>query len=172
LVAPALRVILAMALCVALAAPASAEGLLDLFKFILPAHTFEKARTKTKRGYGAEVHGKLKVNGKNFDFVSGGRGRGSAPFGTYQVGPLGGFKTPKGTWVPGYRLSDAYDPFVNDTRTGLFIHPGNNASAGCVAIRKNQWSSFVKAIAGAAQIGSPLAIYLGPEGAPLEKPVS
>ena len=177
MVAPVSRVILAVALCVAFTAPAASEGLLDIFKLILPAQTFEQARIKTKQGYGAKVHGKLKINGKSFDFVSGGRGRGSAPFGTYQVGSLSGFKAPKGTWVPGYRLSDAYDPFVKDTRTGLFIHPGHDASSGCVAIRKNEWPSFVKAIEAAGQAGGPLAIQLGPESAsipksePVEKPV-
>jgi hypothetical protein len=169
LVATALRVTIAIALCVAFTTLAAPQGLLDYFKYILPAQTVEHARTKTKQGYGAEVHGKIKVSGKSFYFVSGGRGRGSAPFGTYGIGPLSGFKTPKGTWVPGYRLSDAYDPFVKDTRRGLFIHPGHDASAGCVAIRKDDWLSFVKAIEGAAQVGGPLAIRLGPESEPLEK---
>jgi hypothetical protein len=105
------------------------------------------------------------------DFVSVGRGRGSAPFGTYQIGPLSGFKTPKGAWIPGYQSSDAYDPFVKDTRTGLFIHPGHNASEGCVAILKDEWPAFVKAMEGAAQLGRPLAIHLGPESEPMEKPV-
>jgi hypothetical protein len=171
LAAPVLPVTLAIALCVAFTAPAAPEGLLDFFKSVLPAQTFEQARTKTKQGYGAKVRGKLKINGKSFDFVSGGRGRGSAPFGTYRVGQLSGFKTPKGTWIPGYHLSDAYDPFVKDTRTGLFIHPGHDASAGCVAIRKDEWPSFVKAIEGAAQAGRPLAIHLGPEIEPIEEPV-
>jgi hypothetical protein len=171
LVTRALPVTLAIALCVAFTTPAPAQGLLDIFKFIFPAQTFEQTRAKTKRGYGAKVHGKLKVNGKSFDFVSGGRGRGSAPFGTYRMGPLSGFRAPKGTWVPGYHLSDAYDPFVRDTRRGLFIHPGHDASAGCVAIRKDQWPSFVKAIQGVARGGRSLAIQLGPEHEATEKPV-
>jgi hypothetical protein len=171
LAVPALPVTLATALCIALTTPAVPEGLLDFFKSILPAQTFEQARAKTKQGYGAEVHGKIKINDKSFDFVSGGRGRGSAPFGTYRVGSLSGFKSQKGTWIPGYHLSDAYDPFVKDTRTGLFIHPGHNASAGCVAIRKDEWPSFVNAMEGAAQIGRPLAIQLGPESEPIQKPV-
>jgi len=172
LVVPALRITLAIALCSALTTPASSQGLLDfIFKSILPAQTFEKARTKTKQGYGAKVHGKLKINDKSFDFVSGGRGRGSAPFGTYKIEPLSGFKAPRGTWIPGYRLSDAYDPLVKDTRRGLFIHPGHDASAGCVAIRKNEWPSFVKAMEKAAQVGRPLAIQLGPQSEPAAKPV-
>ena len=162
---------LAAALCVACTASATPHGNLGALKSIISAQTFEHARTKTNHGYGARVHGKIKINGQSFDFVSGGRGRGSAPFGTYRVGGLSGFKAPKGRWVPGYHLSDAYDPFVKDTRTGLFIHPGRNASAGCVAIRKNQWPSFVKAMKSATQAGSPLAIQLGPESAPMEKPV-
>jgi hypothetical protein len=171
LIARALPITLVIALCAAFTVPAAPQGLLDFFKFILPAQTIEQARAQTKQGYGAKVHGKIKINDKSFDFVSGGRGRGSAPFGIYRVGPLSGFKTPKGAWVPGYHLSDAYDPFVKDMRTGLFIHPGHNASAGCVAIRKNEWPLFVKALEGAAQAGRPLAIHLGPESEPTEKPV-
>jgi hypothetical protein len=172
LVAPVLRVTLAIALCSAFTAPASSQNLLeDFFKSIFPAQTFEKARSKTKQGYGAKVHGKVKIKDRSFDFVSGGRGRGSAPFGIYKIGPLGGFKTPKGTWVPGFQLSDAYDPFVKDTRTGLFIHPGRDASAGCVAIKHTEWPSFVKAMKKAAEVGGPMAIHLGPEGQPIEKPV-
>ena len=163
-------VTLVAALCVAVTTPAATQGLLDdLIKSILPAQTFEQARTKTNQGYGAKVHGKLKINGKSFDFVSGGRGRGSAPFGTYQVGSLSGFKAPKGTWVPGFRLSDAYDPFVKDTRTGLFIHPGHDASSGCVAIRKDEWPSFVKAMEGTAKAGCPVAIRLGPGSEPMQE---
>lgn len=172
MVAPVLRVSLAVALCSALTTPAASQGLLEnLFKAIFPAQTFEKARTKTKHGYGAKVHGKVKINDKSFNFVSGGRGRGSAPFGTYKIGRLGGFKAPGGTWVPGYRLSDAYDPLVKDTRRGLFIHPGRDASAGCVAIRKNEWPTFVKAMEKAAKVGGPLAIRLGPDSESAEKPV-
>jgi hypothetical protein len=171
LVAPALPVILAITLCVSFTTPAAPQGLPDFFTSILPAQTFEQDRTKTKQGYGAELHGKIKINDKSFDFVSGGRGRGSAPFGTYRVGTLGGFKTPKGTWIPGYHLSDAYDPLVNDTRTGLFIHPGHNASAGCLAIREDEWPLFVKAMEGAAQAGGTLAIHVGPESEPMEKSV-
>jgi hypothetical protein len=171
LVTRALSITLAFALCVAFTTPAASQGLLDFFKFVFPAQTFEQTRVKTRQGYGAKVHGKVKINGKSFDFVSGGRGRGSAPFGTYRMGPLSGFKAPKGTWVPGYHLSDAYDPFVRDTRRGLFVHPGHNASAGCVAIRKDQWPSFVKAIQGIARAGRPLAIHLGPESESTEKPV-
>ena len=171
MVAPVLRVTLAIALCSAFTAPAASQVFLDFFKSIFPAHTFEQARTKTKQGYGAKVHGKVKIKDRSFDFVSGGRGRGSAPFGIYKIGPLSGFKTPRGTWVPGYQLSDAYDPFVKDTRTGLFIHPGHDASAGCVAIKQTEWPSFVKAMKKAAQVGGPMAIHLGPEGQPIEKPV-
>ena len=159
-------IILAAALCVTVTTPAASQGLLDFFKSVLPAQTFEQARTKTKQGYGVKVHGKIRIKDKSFDFVSGGRGRGSAPFGTYRVGPLSGFKAPRGTWVPGYHLNDAYDPFVKDTRTGLFIHPGHNASAGCVAIRKDEWPSFVKAIEGAAKA---LAIRLGPGSEPMQE---
>jgi hypothetical protein len=164
-------IILAAALCAAATTPAASQDLLDdLIKSILPAQTFEQARIKTKQGYGAKVHGKITINGKSFNFVSGGRGRGSAPFGTYDVGSLSGFKAPKGSWVPGYPLSDAYDPYVNDTRTGLFIHPGHDASSGCLAVRKDEWPSFVKAMKDAAKDGgSPAVVRLGPGSEPMQE---
>jgi hypothetical protein len=161
---------LAAVLCAAVATPAASQGLLDdFFKSIFPAQTFEQARTQTKQGYGAKIHGKITINGKSFNFVSGGRGRGSAPFGTYQVGSLSGFKAPKGTWVPGYRLSDAYDPYVKDTRAGLFIHPGYDASAGCLAVRKDEWPSFVQVMKGAARADYPVAVRLGPGSEPIKE---
>lgn len=169
-VTPLRAVSLAAVLCAAVTTPAASQGLLDdLIRSILPAQTFEHARIKTKQGYGAKVHGKITINGKSFNFVSGGRGRGSAPFGTYRVGPLSGFRAPKGTWVPGYRLSDAYDPYVKDTRRGLFIHPGHDASAGCLAVRKDEWPSFVKAMKGAAKAGCPVAVRLGPGTEPMQE---
>ncbi len=42
-------------------------------------------------------------------------------------------------------------------------------SAGCIAIRKDEWPSFVKAIEGAPEAGRPLAIRLGPGSDPTQE---
>lgn len=113
------------------------------------ANTQEITREIGPGGYAKTIHGRIHINGHTYPFVSGGRGRGAAPFGEYHVGPLGGFggrkgKKGKGHFIPGFPLSDAFDPFVKDTRNGLFIHPGRRASKGCLAIFPDVWGSFVK----------------------------
>ncbi len=122
------------ALLIIIAIPARADSIL--------ANTLEKVRLPGPGGFAKPIHGKIHINGHVYPFVSGGHGRGAAPLGEYRVGPLGGFTAPRGSFVPGFPLSDAYDPMIGDTRDGLFIHPGHHASAGCFAIESG-WNSFV-----------------------------
>lgn len=126
----------------ALIAATPAHGMPEAGANIL-ANTIATTRQKGRDGFAKPVYGRIYINGHTYPFVSGGRGRGAAPFGRYKIGKLGGFRTPKGTFIPGFPLSNAYDPFAQDTRTGLFIHPGHHASAGCFAIEE-RWSSFVR----------------------------
>lgn len=121
------------------------------------ATTEESERQRGPDGYGAPIHGVLTLNGHRYRFVSGGRGRGSIPFGTYGLGErenhpyLGGAS---------YRMSDAYDPMVRDTRWGLFIHAGR-VSAGCIAIDPDQYEAFVADMAAAR----PTSLELTPTSA-------
>jgi GH24 family phage-related lysozyme (muramidase) len=92
-----------------------------------------------------QVHGTMVVNGHVYNFVSGGRpgARGAAPYGEYEIGEYQ--KNALKTYgLPGYTMSNKYDPVIKDTRSGLFIHPGEGASAGCLAIPKSQWGAFVQ----------------------------
>lgn len=132
-----IRIALAAAIAFAASPALSEDG-----KII--ANTVEKQRQKGRGGYANPIHGHIRLNGRLYPFVSGGRGRGAAPFGEYHIGPLSGFRAPRGAWIPGYHLSDAFDPFVRDERAGLFIHPGRGASAGCIAILPALWHQFVQ----------------------------
>lgn len=137
----------------------SSDPISDISKVALAAKTFEH-----KRSYGSRLHGKIVINGRTFHFVSGGRARGSAPFGTYKIGDLGGFTAPRGTFVPGYPLTDSYDELTGDERTGLFIHPARGVTAGCIGINKNEWAAFVRAMRGADR---PTQIVLEPANEPM-----
>lgn len=108
----------------------------------LAADTIEKIREVGRNGFPLPLHGHIKIGSHEYPFVTGGRGRGSAPFGKYHIGYLGGFRAPRGTFIPGFPLSNIFDDIVGDERSGLFIHPGHLASAGCIAIESG-WNRFV-----------------------------
>lgn len=84
-----------------------------------------------------------------YRMVTGGFGRGSAPFGRYVVGEfLDDSHGPR--WnihAPGERDGEVWDPKVNDTRTEIQLHRLNSdaGTLGCVGIvaTKQQWRAFV-----------------------------
>lgn len=139
------------------------------------AKTDQKVRSG---GSGSKLTGKLflkdldgKVLGK-YDFVNGGAGRGSIPFGRYvvsnymtatqrvkknrsQAGALRGKDT--------FDLNDVYDPVFGADRTGLLIHQAANATEGCIGIQGN-WSDFVQKMKFLmAKNGGKYNIELGPD---------
>lgn len=139
------------------------------------AKTDQKVRSG---GSGSKLTGKLflkdtdgKILGK-YDFVNGGAGRGSIPFGTYvvsnymtasqrakanrsQAGSLKGKDT--------FDLNDVYDPVFGADRTGLLIHPATNATEGCLGIQGN-WQDFVQKMNYLmAKNGGKYNIDLGPD---------
>lgn len=84
-----------------------------------------------------------------YEFVSGGFGRGSAPFGEYEIGAFR-----KDGWIgprweihqigiePGDEGRSAYDPRISDVRTWLQIHTMHgfghiNGTLGCIGIRRD-----------------------------------
>jgi hypothetical protein len=99
----------------------------------------ETERTKNAKGFGAILHGKIAINGHCYDFVSGGRRRGSIPPGRYRVG-----KAENHPYLHGkaFALSDVFDPLAKDVRSALFMHVGL-LSSGCVAIAPGQFKAFV-----------------------------
>jgi hypothetical protein len=92
------------------------------------------------------LHGKLNVGGNVYDWSSGGRGRGSLPYGEYKVGGPEKHSALHGTAYP---LSDARDPTLGGAvRSGLFIHSGRGqASHGCIHIPLNQYAAFKRDMA-------------------------
>ena len=139
------------------------------------AKTDQKVRSG---GSGSKLTGKLflkdldgKVLGK-YDFVNGGAGRGSIPFGTYvvsnymtasqrvkanrsQAGSLRGKDT--------FDLNDVYDPVFGAERTGLLVHQAANATEGCIGIQGN-WQDFTQKMKYLmAKNGGKYNIDLGPD---------
>ena len=89
------------------------------------------------------VEGKITVNGRSYDFRSGGHGRGSLPAGTYTVTPHMNSRSDASMSVGGvgysFALSDKFDSRVGDTRKLLRIHPdgGTAGTMGCIGIVGN-----------------------------------
>ena len=133
----------------------------------LYAVTQEQRRTPDASGFGAQTHGFITINGHSYEFVNGGRGRGSIPFGTYKVG---GFATADERSRAGllnlgdtFSLNDVHDPMApGPDRSELLIHSAERGTAGCIGIRGGpekfaQFTADMKA-AGVKQI------VLGPQG--------
>src|SRR3954469_15877847 len=76
------------------------------------------------------VQGRITVNGRTYDFRSGGHGRGSLPAGDYTISNLRTRNT-KGMVSHGVGfsadMSSKYDGRVHAMRDGLRIHPDGNA---------------------------------------------
>ncbi len=86
------------------------------------------------------VSGRITVNGRTYQYNSGGHGRGSLPPGQYQVTPHMFSRNTRGMVRDGvgysFALNNAYDPRVGGTRTALRIHPdgGSAGTMGCIGI--------------------------------------
>jgi hypothetical protein len=89
------------------------------------------------------VEGQITVNGRTYDFRSGGHGRGSLPAGTYTVTPHMNSRSDASMSVGGvgysFALSDKFDSRVGDTRKLLRIHPDGRGpgTEGCIGIVGN-----------------------------------
>ena len=103
----------------------------------------ESERAHDDKGHGKPLHGEIAIDGRCYHFRTGGRGRGSIPFGRYSIGRkenhpyLGG---------PAYPISNIWDAFAHDTRRALFIHCGS-ITAGCIGIAYAECNDFMKAMA-------------------------
>jgi peptidoglycan hydrolase-like protein with peptidoglycan-binding domain len=86
------------------------------------------------------VTGKITVNGRTYEFRSGGHGKGNLPPGTYTVTRHRDHRTDRGMSVDGvgysFALSDKYDSRVGALRQLLRIHPdgGPEGTLGCIGI--------------------------------------
>jgi hypothetical protein len=89
------------------------------------------------------TEGKITVNGRTYDYRSGGAGKGSLPNGTYNVTRHMDSRSDRTMSVGGvgwsFALNDKYDPRVGATRSLLRIHPdgGGAGTIGCMGIVGN-----------------------------------
>lgn len=103
--------------------------------------TFDRVRGPGTRSQ--QVTGRITVNGRAYDFRSGGFGRGSLPPGQYQISAHLWSRSNRSMTVGGvgysFAMSDKYDSRVRGTRSLLRIHPdgGTPGTEGCVGIIGN-----------------------------------
>ncbi|MEE2903843.1 MAG: peptidoglycan-binding protein [Myxococcota bacterium] len=88
--------------------------------------------------------GKITVNGKVYNFRSGGGGRGNLPPGDYTIRPHLWSRSDKASMMVdgvgySFAMSNKYDPRVGGTRTLLRIHPDGQGpgTIGCIGIVGN-----------------------------------
>jgi hypothetical protein len=91
----------------------------------------------------------------SYEFATGGFGRGSAPFGTYEVGAFRGSNDDPHRIGPRWMIKqqgqsedgEAYDPRVNRVRTSLELHSARRTpgSQGCIAVLGGPevWEEFM-----------------------------
>jgi hypothetical protein len=93
----------------------------------------DKVRSPGARNQMTE--GKITVNGRTYDYRSGGAGKGSLPNGTYNVTRHLDSRSDRTMQVGGvgwsFALNDKFDARVGATRTALRIHP-DGAGAGTI----------------------------------------
>jgi hypothetical protein len=138
---------------------------------VVHAVTNETARNFDPRGYGGKLTGAITVNGRTYQFVTGGTGRGSLPLGEYAITRFtsGSQRATEGRSFrrDAFELSDARDDAPGTkgqaNRQGLLIHDGNNGvTAGCVGIIGN-FEQFKRDLQAEQQKnGGRLALNLAP----------
>ena len=91
-----------------------------------------------------------------YGFATGGFGRGSAPFGTYEIGAFRGTKDDPHHIGPRWMIrqlgqsddGQAYDPRLHKTRTALELHAAgyHAGSKGCIAVLGGPevWQDFMR----------------------------
>jgi hypothetical protein len=124
-------------------------------------------------GRPSRIQGAVTVGGQTFGYASGGRGRGSVPFGDYpinfgDIGPVGRrIGSIAGLGGAGGTIDDPRYP--GRPRAGIQIHPGSGATLdrlytqGCFAVPRQQWPAFKRALLEQAKNG-PLMLHIGRDG--------
>jgi hypothetical protein len=101
------------------------------------------SRTTNAGARNQMISGQVTVNGRTYDFRSGGFGRGSLPRGDYTVTRHMDSRNTRGMVVGGvgysFAMNNKFDPRVGATRTLLRIHPdgGTPGTEGCLGIVGN-----------------------------------
>lgn len=134
------------------------------------AVTHQDKRAFTPSGYGATMTGTITLNGNTYEFINGGRRRGSIPFGSYAIGRYTSASQRaaegKSLRVDSFELSDTPDDAPRaskeDDRRGLLIHSAiGGLTAGCIGI-KGDFEAFKRDLAAErARNGGRLTLQLG-----------
>jgi hypothetical protein len=107
-----------------------------------------------------QISGVIKVEDKEYQFGSGGRGQ-SIPYGDYLITPdsVGSWGSKHG--AIGVANGTIPDPKLHRDRDGIELHAATNGKLetdGCVSIRKDQWPEFKKQVLG--MVGENKRVYL------------
>lgn len=94
--------------------------------------------------------GTLTMDGKAYEYGTGGKGRGSIPLGEHTITRFtsGEQRAAEGRSYrkDAFEIKDMWDPKVGDIRAGIVIHNATDIdklySAGCLAVNPQQWPEF------------------------------
>ena len=114
-----------------------------------------------------QITGTIKVEGKEYQFGSGGRGQ-SIPYGDYLITPdaVGSWGSRHG--AIGVANGTIPDPKLHRDRDGIELHAAGNSKLetdGCVSIRKDQWPEFRKQVLTLAKENRRLYLHVSEQGA-------
>lgn len=113
-------------------------------------------------------HGNLQMEGRSYPFGTGGRGRGSIPYGDYPITPgtVGPWGAAHG--AIGLNNNSMWDPALRSTRQGIEIHSGSSdadITSGCIAIAGRNWPQFKAHVLDMIHRYGSVTLHVGPDGA-------
>jgi hypothetical protein len=112
--------------------------------------------------------GKLNFAGDQYNFGTGGAGRGSIPYGDYPITPNAIGPWGRAHGAIGINDNVIPDAKIGDTRRGIELHAGTNPdliTQGCVAIAGDQWQQFRQKVMQHINDGEKLTLHIGKDGA-------
>ncbi|HEY5064013.1 MAG TPA: hypothetical protein VIJ04_04170 [Xanthobacteraceae bacterium] len=136
------------------------EGRIEITVTPFIRDIMNKARPK-------QITGTMTVEGKEYQFGSGGRGQ-SIPYGDYLITPdaIGSWGSRHG--AIGVANGTIPDPKLHRDRDGIELHAAGNSKLetdGCVSIRKDQWPEFRKQVLALAKENKRVYLHVSEQGA-------
>lgn len=114
-----------------------------------------------------QIAGVMEVEGKQYEFGSGGRGQ-SIPYGDYLITPdaIGSWGSKHG--AIGVADGTIPDPKLHRDRDGIELHAATNdklETDGCVSIRKDQWPEFREQVLTMVREDKKVYLHVSEQGA-------
>lgn len=114
-----------------------------------------------------QITGIIKVEGKEYEFGSGGLGQ-SIPYGDYLITPdaVGSWGSKHG--AIGVANGTMLDPKLHRDRDGIELHAATNdelKTHGCVSIRKDQWPEFRNQVLAMVKENKSVYLHVSEQGA-------